>query len=148
VPITLEEAELVVASVHERARQLGAQVAVAVVDEGGALQTLARMDGAPPLSARIAESKAATVALFRRDGATLRQMQAGFPAFFSQVDQIAPQRMLVGAGALLIRRAGTVLGAIAVSGGMPEHDDECASTGISSLTPDAPEAEPVGSVRD
>jgi glc operon protein GlcG len=144
VPITYEEAELVVASVRERATQLGAQVTVALVDEGGTLQRLVRMDGAPPLSARIAEMKAATVALFRRDGAVLRQMQTDNPAFFGQLDRITSQPVLVGAGALLIRPAGTVLGAIAVSGGTPGHDDDCAAAGISSLAPASPVGESAG----
>jgi uncharacterized protein GlcG (DUF336 family) len=144
MPITFEEAQLVVASVRERATQLGTQVTVAVVDEGGALQSLSRMEGAPPLSARIAESKAATAALFRRDGTVLRQLQTDNPGFFGQLGPIAPQPILVGAGALLIRRDGTVLGAIAVSGGTPGHDDDCAAAAISSLAGGSPLRETAG----
>lgn len=133
MPITWEEVGNVVSAVRRRAEELGASVTVAVVDEGGALQALARMDGAPPLSVRIAESKAAAVALFRRDGATLRQMQAEYPEFFGQVNRLTPQPIIVGAGAVLIRRAEAVLGALAVSGGRPEHDEECAATALGSL---------------
>lgn len=57
------------------------------------------MNGAPPLSAQIAEAKAASVALFRRDGAALHKMQETSPAFFAQLDRavrvpilVAPER--------------------------------------------------------
>ncbi|HEX5198478.1 heme-binding protein [Paractinoplanes rhizophilus] len=134
MPITLREAHELIDSAHRRARELSASIAVAVVDEGGHLQALGRMDGAPPLSAGIAEHKAASVALIRRDGAALRQMQQAWPAFFSQVDRAAGRPILAGAGSMLIRRADAVLGAIAVSGGLPEQDDECAEAALAGLT--------------
>ena len=71
MPLTLQEAQTVITGAHERAVKIAALVTVAVVDEGGHLQALGRMDGAEPLSALIAEAKAASVALFRRDGAAL-----------------------------------------------------------------------------
>jgi uncharacterized protein GlcG (DUF336 family) len=92
------------------------------------------MDGAPPLSARIAPAKAAGAALFCRDGAELRTMQESWPAFFAQVDQVAGTPIMTGAGSLLLRRDGAVLGAIAVSGGLPHQDDECAEAGLTALT--------------
>ena len=83
MPLTLHEAQAVITGAHERAAKIAALVTVAVVDEGGHLQALGRMNGAAPLSARIAETKAASVALFRRDGAALRQMQEASPGFFA-----------------------------------------------------------------
>jgi uncharacterized protein GlcG (DUF336 family) len=134
VPLTFRHAQTVIAGAHERAGTLGAQVTVAIVDEGGHPQALGRMDGAPPLSAQIAETKAASAALFRRDGTSLRQMQEAWPAFFAQVDRAARIPILAGSGSVLIKAAGTVLGALAVSGGMPEQDDECAEAGLAVLT--------------
>jgi uncharacterized protein GlcG (DUF336 family) len=114
----------------------------AVVDEGGHLQALGRMNGAAPLSAQIAEAKAASVALFRRDGAALRQMQEATPAFFAQLDRAVRVPILAGAGAALILRGDTVLGAGAVSGGMvPGQDDECAEAGLTVLAPYAGQTE-------
>jgi hypothetical protein len=79
MPVTHSEAYELINSAHRRARELGTQITVAVVDEGGHLQALGRMDGAAPLSAEIATHKAASVALVRRDGAALRQMQEAWP---------------------------------------------------------------------
>jgi uncharacterized protein GlcG (DUF336 family) len=131
--LTLGRAQAVITSAHERAGKLGTRVTVAIVDEGGLLQALGRMDGAPPLSAQIAETKAASAALFHRDGASLRQMQETWPTFFDQVGRIARVPLLAGAGSLLIRREDAILGAVAVSGGLPEQDDECAEAGLAGL---------------
>src|ERR1700761_6022989 len=134
--LSLHEAQTVITRAHERAAQIDAQVTVAVVDEGGHLLALGRMNGAAPLSAQIAETKAASVALFRRDGADLRRMQEASPGFFAQLDRAMPVPILAGAGAALIRRGDAVLGALAVSGGMaPGQDDECAEAGLTVLAP-------------
>jgi glc operon protein GlcG len=136
MPLTLHEAQTVIAGAHDRAAQIAAPVTVAVVDEGGHLQALGRMNGAPPLSAQIAEVKAASVALFRRDGAVLRTMQETSPGFFAQLEAAVRVPILVGAGAVLIMRGDTVLGALAVSGGtVPGQDDECAAAALAVLTP-------------
>ena len=136
MPLTLPEAQTVISAAHERAAKLDALVTVAVVDEGGHLQALGRMSGAPPLSAQIAETKASSVALFRRDGAELRQMQEANPGFFAQLDRAVREPILAGAGAALIVRGDTVLGGMAVSGGMmPGQDDECAEAGLTVLAP-------------
>ena len=95
------------------------------------------MNGAAPLSARIAETKAASVALFRRDGAALRQLQEANPGFFAQLDRAVRVPILAGAGAALLLRGDAVLGAVAVSGGMlPGQDDECAAAALAVLTPE------------
>jgi uncharacterized protein GlcG (DUF336 family) len=135
MPLTLQEAQTVITGAHERAAKIAAPVTVAVVDEGGHLQALGRMNGAPPLSAQIAEAKAASVALFRRDGDALRKMQETSPAFFAQLDRAVRVPILAGAGAALIVRGDTVLGALAVSGGMPGQDDECAEAALAVLAP-------------
>jgi glc operon protein GlcG len=136
MPLTLHEAQTVITGAHERAAKIDALVTVAVVDEGGHLQALGRMNGAAPLSAQIAETKAASVALFRRDGTALRQMQESSPGFFAQLDRAVQVPILAGAGTALIFRGDTVLGALAISGGMmPGQDDECAEAGLAVLAP-------------
>ena len=133
MPLTHEEALAVITGAHERAGTIGARITVAVVDEGGLLQALGRMDGAAPLSAQISETKAASAALFRRDGASLRQMQEAWPTFFAQVDRVAGRPIMAGAGTVLIRRGDAILGAVASSGGRPEQDDECSEAGVAVL---------------
>jgi glc operon protein GlcG len=126
MPLTLEEAQQVILRAHARAADSGIRVAVAVVDEGGLLIALARMDGAPPLSPQVAEAKAVGAAMLYRDGAGLADLAKDRPGFFSVVDRMVRVPIVPGLGSVLIRRDGNVLGAVGVSGGKPEQDLECA----------------------
>ena len=135
--LTLDEARAISARVREHAAELGARVTVAIADDGGHLQVLDRMDGAPPLSARIAPAKASSVALFHRDGSELVRLQQAWPALFAQMDHVAGTPIMAGAGSRLIRHGDAVVGAVAVSGGKPEQDDECADAGLGTHSPSA-----------
>jgi uncharacterized protein GlcG (DUF336 family) len=130
MPLTLEEAHQVIARGHARAAESGIRVTVAVVDEGGFLIALGRMDGAPPLSPQIAEAKAVGAAMLYRDGASLADLAKDRPGFFSVVDRLVRVPIVPGLGSVLLRRDGKVLGAVGVSGGKPEQDLECAEAGI------------------
>ena len=131
MPLTLEEAQQVIARAQTKARDSGIRVTVAVVDEGGLLVALARMDGAPPLSPQVAEAKAVGAAMLYRDGAGLADLAKDRPGFFSAADRLVRVPIVPGLGSLLIRRDDKVLGAVGVSGGKPEQDLECAQAGLS-----------------
>ena len=131
LPLTLEEAREVIDRAQAKASGSGIRVTVAVVDEGGLLVALARMDGAPPLSPQIAEAKAVGAAMLYRDGAGLADMARDRPGFFSVADRLTRVPIVPGLGSVLIRREGRVLGAVGVSGGKPEQDLECAEAGLS-----------------
>ena len=131
MPLTLEEAQGVIARAHAKATDSGIRVTVAVVDEGGLLIALARMDGAPPLSPQVAEAKAVGAAMLYRDGASLVDLAKDRPGFFSVADRLMRVPIVPGLGSVLIRRDGKVLGAVGVSGGKPEQDLECAEAGLS-----------------
>ena len=64
MPLSLSQAHTLIAAAHDHASANAWRIAVAVVDEGGLLVALARMDGAFPLSSQIAEAKAAGTALW------------------------------------------------------------------------------------
>jgi glc operon protein GlcG len=133
MPLNLQDANQVVSRAHAKAADLGIRVTVAIVDEGGLLIALARMDGAPPLTPQIAEAKAVGAAMLQRDGAGLGDLAKDRPGFFSVADRLVRVPIVPGLGSVLIRRDGKVLGAIGVSGGRPEQDLECAEAGISSV---------------
>jgi glc operon protein GlcG len=133
MPLTLPEAQKVIEGAHRHAAANGWRISVAVVDEGGLLKALGRMDGAPPLSSQIAESKAAGAALWHRDGDSLLQVQGSRPAFFEQVSRLARLPLIPALGSVLIRRDDAVLGAVGVSGAAPEQDKECGLTGLAAL---------------
>jgi uncharacterized protein GlcG (DUF336 family) len=132
MPLSLDDVNNVIARAHAKAAELGIRVTVAVVDEGGLLIALARMDGAPPLTPQIAEAKAVGAAMLHRDGASLAELARDRPGFFSVADRLVRVPMVPGLGSVLVRRDGKVLGAVGVSGGRPEQDLECAEAGLSS----------------
>ena len=131
--ISLEDANKIVHHAHARAAHLGLAVTAAVVDEGGHLVALGRMDGAPPLSPQIAEAKAVGAALFHRDGASIAQLAQDRPDFYKAVDRLARLPLIPGHGSMPIKRDGRIVGAVGVSGARPEQDLECAESGVASL---------------
>src|SRR5260370_16183618 len=90
MPLSLEDANKLIAGVHAKAAKMGVSVTAAVVDEGGHLIALGRMDGAPPLSPQIAEAKAVGAAMLLRDGGSLLKLAEDRPGFFSAADRLVP----------------------------------------------------------
>jgi uncharacterized protein GlcG (DUF336 family) len=133
MPLSNDEARKVIEAAHRRAAELGIRIAVAIVDEGGLLQALARMDGAMPLSAQVAEAKANGAALTHRDGGSLAQLAQDRPGFFNVAAQLTRLPLVPGLGSVVIRRGASVLGAVGVSGGKPEQDLDCAEAGLKAL---------------
>jgi uncharacterized protein GlcG (DUF336 family) len=129
VPLTLEEADRLIAATHQQATAMGIRVTV-VVDEGGHVQAAGRMDGSFPLSFRIAEAKAVGAALWQRDGGSLKSIHADRPGFFNAVDRLVPTGLVPGPGSVVLQRDGVVLGAVGVSGATGEQDLECAEAGV------------------
>ncbi|NUS45372.1 MAG: heme-binding protein [Mycobacteriaceae bacterium] len=80
----------------EHAEAIGATVTVAIVDGSEHLQVLERMDGASPLSARVAPAK----------GVQRRRMQQAWPVVFAQIDHVAGMPVVAGADSRLIRHGG------------------------------------------
>lgn len=130
--LSLEDANRIIHGAHAKAAQLGLKVTVAVVDDGGHLVALGRMDGATPLSPQIAEAKAVGAALFHRDGASIAQIAQDRPAFFQAVDRLVRLPLIPGQGSVLVQVNGQIVGAVGVSGARPEQDLECAEAGLAS----------------
>ncbi|HAC44798.1 MAG TPA: hypothetical protein DCF65_01900 [Chloroflexi bacterium] len=133
MPLSLEDANKVVAGIHAKAAKMGVSVTAAVVDEGGHLIALGRMDGAPPLSPQIAEAKAVGAAMLLRDGASLQNLAEDRPGFFSAADRLVRLPLIPGPGSVPIKRDGLTVGAAGVSGARPEEDLECCLAGLASI---------------
>src|ERR1700687_5013631 len=106
VPMNLADANQTIAKAHAKAMQLGVKVTVAMVDEGGFLVALGRMDGAPPLSPQIAEAKAVGTAMLLRDGGSLQKLAEDRPGFFSAADRLRPPPLRPRPRAVPIRMEG------------------------------------------
>jgi len=104
-------------------------VTIAIVDDGGHLLHLQRLDGAPPVSAHIAPSKANTAAMGRRESKIYEDViNNGRMSFLSAP---AIQGMLE--GGVPIVKDGQVIGAVGVSGVKSNEDAQIAKAGIAAI---------------
>jgi uncharacterized protein GlcG (DUF336 family) len=132
--LTPETALKAAQAAQAKCRALGFQVSVTVVDRAGVPQVLLRDRLAGALSVDVSQRKAQTAASFRMDTATLdRETQPGRPtAGLRGVPSV-----LAVAGGRPIESAGSVVGAIGVSGAPgPANDDACAAAGIAAIADD------------
>ena len=105
-------------------------VTIAIVDEGGHLLALQRLDGAPPISAHIAPAKAHTAALGRRESKVYEDVINGGRMSFLSAPAV--QGMLEGGVPIL--KDGFCLGAVGVSGVKSSEDAQIAKAGIAALS--------------
>ena len=104
-------------------------VTIAIVDDGGHLLWLQRLDGAPPISAHIAPAKANTAAVGRRESKVYEDMiNGGRVSFLS-----APDLRGLLEGGVPIVKDGNVIGAVGVSGVKSTEDAQIARAGIAAL---------------
>ena len=104
-------------------------VTIAIVDDGGNMLWLQRMDGAAPISALIAPSKARTSAIGRRETKMYEDMVNG--GRFSFLSAPALDGMLE--GGVPIMKDGQCLGAVGVSGVKSSEDAQIARAGLAAL---------------
>ena len=104
-------------------------VSIAIVDDGGHLLWLQRLDGAAPISSHIAPAKAHTAALGRRESRVYEEMiNGGRVSFLS-----APQLEGLLEGGVPIVKDGQCLGAVGVSGVKSSEDAQIARAGIAAI---------------
>lgn len=104
-------------------------VTIAIVDDGGHLLWLQRLDGAAPISARIAPAKANTAALGRRESKVYEELiNGGRTSFLS-----APDIKGMLEGGVPIMKDGQCLGAVGVSGVKSAEDAEIARAGMAAI---------------
>ena len=129
--VTLEFAEVksIAAAAELEATQNNWAVTIAIVDDGGHLLHLQRLDGAAPVSSHIAPAKAHTAAVGRRESKVYEDMINGGRASFLSAPAIAG--MLE--GGVPIMKDGQCLGAVGVSGVKSGEDAQIARAGIAAL---------------
>ena len=104
-------------------------MSIAVVDDGGHLLWLQRLDGAAAISAQIAPAKAHTAALGRRESKIYEDIiNGGRTSFLS-----APALQGMLEGGVPILRDGQCIGAVGVSGVKSSEDAQIARAGIAAL---------------
>jgi uncharacterized protein GlcG (DUF336 family) len=119
------------AALDHAARQGMKPLTVAVLDAGGHLVAFKRQDRSGILRPQIAQGKAWGALGMGLGGRALAQRAEMAPAFFVALASASDGRVIPVPGGVLIRNAeGEVVGAVGISGDLPDNDEACAVHGI------------------
>jgi uncharacterized protein GlcG (DUF336 family) len=127
--LELADVKTIAAAAEAEALKNKWAVSIAIVDDGGHLLWLQRLDGAPPISAHIAPAKANTAALGQRESRVYEEtINGGRVSFLS-----APDLKGMLEGGVPVMKDGACLGAVGVSGVKSTEDAQIARAGIAAL---------------
>jgi uncharacterized protein GlcG (DUF336 family) len=126
--LTLEDCKKIGAACEAEARKNNWNVVIAILDDGGHLLWLARMDGATPANAEIAVGKARTAAVSRRSTKAWEDRISG-----GRLSMIAMPILPVQGGVPILHE-GHCVGAVGVSGVQSHEDEQIANAGIAALS--------------
>jgi uncharacterized protein GlcG (DUF336 family) len=130
--LTLADAKTILEGAEARSREIGVDMDIAVVDDGGHLLAFIRMDGARLTSIDVSINKAFTAACARRATHEYAAIAgAGGPAFGMHVSNQG--RFMIVGGGLPVFFQGAVVGGVGCSSGSAEQDREVAQAGIDRL---------------
>ena len=131
--VMLEEAQGIIQAAQQKAQEIGQPMNVAVVDNGTQLKAFARMEDAWLGSIDIAIDKAFTAVSFLMPTADLADMtQPGQPLYGLETTNHG--RVINFAGGIPLMRGEDIAGAIGVSGGTPDQDQQVAEAGLAAFS--------------
>jgi uncharacterized protein GlcG (DUF336 family) len=125
--LTLDDCRRISAAAEAEAVKNSWNVAIAILDDGGHLLHLVRMDGATPANAEIAIQKARTSALTRRSSKMWEDRIAGGRLSMLSMPVLPVQ------GGLPIMADGVCIGGIGASGVQSHEDEQICQAGIEAL---------------
>jgi len=126
--LSLDAARTIASAAEAAAREKGVGVVIAVVDDGGHLILLHRLDDTQVASVNVGIGKARTAAIYRRPSKDFEdQIRAGRIAALALADSTPLQ------GGVPIRLDGKVIGAVGVSGDTPSVDEAIAIAGANAF---------------
>jgi len=126
--LTLDAALHVANAARDEAVKRHATVVIAVVDDGGHLIVLHRLDDTQVASVEVGIGKARTAAIFRRPSREFEeQIRNGRVAALALPGATPLQ------GGIPLTVGGKVVGAIGVSGNTPQEDEDIAKAGVAAF---------------
>jgi len=126
--LTLDDVKKIAAGAEAEAVKNNWAVTISIVDDGGHLLWLQRLDGAAPVSSWIGPAKAKTAAVGRRESAVYEKMVNEGRVSFLSVEPVTPLE-----GGVPIMVDGQCVGAVGVSGVKSTEDVQIAKAGIAAL---------------
>lgn len=131
--LTLDDALGLLSAAREAATSAGVPMSFAVMDPGGHLLALARMDGAPWISAEVAQGKAWTSAAYGAPSAAQKDKMAPMPNFAQALTTMTHGRYTPQTGAVPVYRDGVLLGALGASGGTGDQDEAACAAAVQAV---------------
>jgi glc operon protein GlcG len=125
--LTLDDCRKVSTAAEQEAKKNNWNVCIAILDDGGHLLHLIRMDGATPANARIAVEKGRTAAETRRSTANWQERVA------KRIELLRMPGVTPVQGGVPIVIEGTCVGAVGISGVQSHEDEQIAAAGIKAL---------------
>ena len=126
--LSLEDAKRVAAAERAEAEKNGWAIVIAVVDDGGHLMYLERIDGAQKASSRIAEEKGRTAILFKRPSKAIEDS-----VLEGRIVMLALPGAVPLEGGVPLVKDGQFLGGIGISGVQSFQDGIVARAGAAAL---------------
>ncbi|MFF2434979.1 heme-binding protein [Streptomyces sp. NBC_00121] len=131
-PLTVQDAEALVATARTAAEAAGVAAAVSVLDAGGHLLAFRRDDRAVLIAGETSTRKAYTALQLGAPTADLVDaVQPG--GLFHTLPTALDRPLLFIAGGVPVFRDGRLIGAVGVGGGAPEQDHGFATTAVEAL---------------
>jgi len=123
--LNLETAQKCIAAAEQKAKDLGVQMVISIVDEGGNLIATHRMDDAWIASLDVAPNKAWTSVALKMPTAALASETVPNASLYG-LNTTNDGRIVVFGGGIPFEREGKVIGAVGVSGSSVDHDIQVA----------------------
>jgi glc operon protein GlcG len=127
--LTLDAAKEIMTAAEAEAHKNNWQVSIAILDEGGRLVMLQRMDGAPPASVDVCQAKGRSAAIFKRPTKAFSDAVTGGRVAIMALPGAVPVE-----GGLPLLSGGQCVGGIGVSGVTSEQDAQIGAAGAALLT--------------
>jgi uncharacterized protein GlcG (DUF336 family) len=128
--LTHDQALSLLAAARTESERVGIPMSFAVMDPHGHLLALLRLDGAPWISAEVAQGKAWTAAAYGMPSAGQKTKMDPLPNFATALTEMTHGRFTPQPGAVPVYDGGQLLGAIGASGGTGQEDEDVCSTAV------------------
>lgn len=130
--VNLEVAKKIIAGAEEEASNIGVQMVISVLDEGGNLIATHRMDDAWLASIDIAQNKAWTSVALKMPTSNLEEATVPNAELYG-LNTTNQGRIVVFGGGFPLESDGKVVGAVGVSGSSVENDVKVSEAGVNAF---------------
>lgn len=130
--ISLDQANAIIAAAFAKGMELQLKpLSIAVLDPGGHLIAFARGDGASTMRPQIACGKASGALALGISSRAIATIASERPSFVASLADLSQHGVIPAAGGVIVGdAAGSILGAVGVTGDTSDYDEECAIAGI------------------